>query len=509
MGRLIFVSNLLPLKIHESKKEDISNLVPRIGGFTSGLEKFYTKNESLWVGWTGLDRRDIPVHKREKINNELRSKNCYPVTLRKKERELYLEGFANSTLWPLFHYYNEKSTYRENEWRQYVRVNRKYADELEKIFMMTTRFGSMTYHLMLLPKMLRERYPELSIGYFQHVPYPSYEVFRLLPWRIEILEGLLGADLIGFHTYDYERHFISSLRRLMGLDTYFNQIRYKSRVVKVDNFPMGIDYEKFHARATEISEKIPEKLKKFQDEIEKHVRVKPENKIILLLERLDYTKGLINRLKAYREFLESHTEYNGKVSLLMYITTLRENDLENKQIKGELDRQVGKLNSEYGRIDWTPVFYFFKELKFDQLVQVYLSADIALVTPLRDGMNLVSKEFIASKPNKEGVLILSEMAGASKEMGEAVIVNPNNRAEIAEAIFQSLSMPVEEQVERNTALQKRLSTYTESKWASDFLAALQDVKKIQETNLTHKINHRISIAIHARYQATKKQNYFS
>ncbi|HYW97308.1 MAG TPA: bifunctional alpha,alpha-trehalose-phosphate synthase (UDP-forming)/trehalose-phosphatase [Bacteroidales bacterium] len=507
MSRLIFVSNLLPLKIYRNKKGETA-LTRRIGGFTSGLDRFDQTDDTLWVGWTGLDRRDLSPEKWEEINIDLKKKNCFPISLRKQEREKYLEGFANGTIWPLFHYYNEKSTYREKEWMQYVRVNNKYADELEKIVRKGDTVWIHDYHLMLLPKMLRERFPDLTIGYFQHIPFPSYEVFRLLPWRIEVLEGLLGADLIGFHTYDYERHFISSLRRLLGLDTYFNQITYQKRKLKVDNFPMGIDYEKFHNRSSEIKVKVPEKLANFHHEIEKHVRVRPGNKIILLLERLDYTKGLINRVKAYREFLEKNENYRRKVSLLMYITTLRENDPENKLIKAELDQQVGKINSEYGRIDWTPVFYFFRELNFDQLVEVYVSSDIALVTPLRDGMNLVSKEFIASKPDQKGVLILSEMAGASKEMGEAVIVNPNNRREISDAICQALSMPEEEQIRRNKALQKRLSTYTNKKWATDFLEALKAVKKNQEYNLTRKINNRISKAIIDRYKSSNNRMIF-
>ncbi len=504
MSRIIFVSNLLPIKIKISKKGD-SELVTRTGGFTSGVEKFYQDDESVWVGWTGFDRRELPADQRDRIADKLRKKNCYPITLRKKEREQYLEGFANSTIWPLFHYYNEKSTYRETEWRQYVRVNQKYANELQKIIREGDRVWIHDYHLMLLPKLLRNSFPELSIGYFQHIPFPSYEVFRLLPWRKEILEGLLGADLIGFHTYDYERHFISSLRRLMGLDTYFNQVRYEKRVLKVDNFPMGIDYEKFHSRACEIKDQIPEKLKKFNNEIEKHIRVKPENKIILSLERLDYTKGLIIRLKAFREFLLKHDEFHGKISLLIYLTLLRENDLENKQLKAEIDRQVGRLNSEFGKVGWTPVFYYFKELLFDELVQVYLASDIALVTPLRDGMNLVCKEFIASKPDRKGVLILSEMAGASREMGEAVIVNPNNRLEIVNAIHEALTMSDDEQTERNKVLQKRLSTYTEKKWAVDFLEGLNSVKKLQEYNLTRKLNKRISDAIVERYQSTSNR----
>jgi trehalose 6-phosphate synthase/phosphatase len=507
MSRIIFVSNLLPLKT-EKKVDGKIQLTERSGGYSSGLIRFYETNHTAWFGWPGIDKKHLLPGEKEELNTALSKRNCFPIYLKRKERENYLEGFSNKVLWPLFHYFSEKSSFREEYWKAYVKVNQRYADELAEIINKDDKIWIHDYHLMLLPQILREKFPDLTIGYFQHIPFPSFEVFRLLPWRIEILEGLLGADLIGFHTYDYERHFLSSVRRLLGLDTYFNQIRYEKRVLKVENFPMGIDYEKYHSKAIELIENTPDKLKEFENKIEKHIRVKPENKIIVSFDRLDYTKGISERIKAFRQFLENHPQNIGKVTLLLFVTKLRENDLRNNLIKEELDAQVGKLNSEYGRIDWMPVHYFHSELEFEKLIQVYISADVALITPIRDGMNLVAKEYIASKPNKDGVLILSEMAGASKEMGEAIIVNPNNRQEMAEAINTALNMSNADKLEMNTALQKRLSNYTIAKWAEDFVKSLDGVKKLQEYNLTRKINPTITEQILQEYKMTKHRIIF-
>ena len=507
MNRIIYVSNVLPIRIIRNKINDIQ-FEPRIGGFASGLKDFYKSHSSYWLGRTGLDKKILSSDEIETIAHELEKRNCFPIYLKKKEKELYLDGFSNRTIWPLFHYYSSKSIFREDTWDSYVKVNELYAQELEKVIQEGDQIWIHDFHLMLLPKLLRERFPNLSIGYFQHIPFPSFEVFRQLPWRTEILEGLLGADLIGFHTYDYERHFISSVRRLLGLETYFNQIRYDKRVLKVENFPMGIDYKKFHDKAVELMEKTPKGLEKFRDEIEKHIRVRPENKIILIVERLDYTKGIIDRLNAYMRLLNDYPSYIGKVSLLLYVTSLRDNDLENNDIKKELDSRVGRINSEYGRIDWMPVHYLYEELDFERLVQVLLSSDVALMTPLRDGMNLIAKEFLASKPDKKGVLIISEMAGASKELGEAIVVNPHNQTEVSLALHQALSMPEKEMVRRNRILQKRLSRYTQAKWATDFINSLNGVKKLQEFNLTRKINDRISTEIRKKYTDSKKRLIF-
>jgi len=506
MSRIIFVSNLLPYKIQVRKKS--VRLTPRIGGFSSGLKKFYEENHSAWLGATGIDNSKLNSPEKERVNDELSKLNCYPIYLGKKEKEKYLEGYSNSTIWPVFHYFSEHSSYRQQDWDIYQKVNERYFEKLVEIIKEGDRIWIHDFHLMLLPKMLRERFPEISIGFFFHIPFPSFEVFRLLPHRIEILEGLLGSDLIGFHTYDYERHFLSSVRRLLGLDTYFNQIRYDKRVLKVDNFPMGIDFDKYNNRATELLKETPEDLKCFRNEIEKHIRHDGQNKIILSIDWLDYTKGLVNRLKTFRTFLKDYPEYHSKVSLLFYVTPPNESISEFQKIKSELDEQVGRINSEFGAINWTPIYYFYTELNLDEIIEVFLSSDVAMITPFRDGLNLIAKEYLASRPDKKGALVISETAGSSKELGEAIIVNPNNRHEVADAIHKALSMPENEKIEMNTALRRRLSNYTESKWAADFVDALESVKKLQEYNLTRKINRKITDAIIERYQNTRKRKIF-
>lgn len=507
MSKIILVSNLLPLKAEKNDNNEIT-LTSRIGGFSSGLKNFYEAHNTAWIGSSGLCDKNFTQEEQTLFRKAYNKENCYPICLKNKLREKYLEGFANSTIWPVFHYFQEFASYKKEDWKAYVKVNQKYAEELEKIILPGDKIWVHDYHLMLLPKMLRDKFPDLSIGYFQHIPFPSYEIFRLLPNRLEILDGILGADLIGFHTYDYERHFLSSVRRLMGLDTYFNQIRYDKRVLKVDNFPMGIDYEKYNNRAFELLNETPKELIEFKEQIERHIRKQANNKIILSIDWLDYSKGLLNRVLSFKTFLQKHKEMHEKVTLLLYVTPPNENISEYKKIKSNLDEQVGKINSEYGKINWTPINYFYTELNFDQMIQVYLSSDVAMITPTRDGLNLIAKEYIASRPVNSGVLILSENAGAAKEMGEALIVNPNSHSEIADAIYEAITMDEDEIKERNKALQKRLSTYTESKWANDFMKSLDSVKKIQEYNLTRKLSSKLNSDIQKKYKNSSSRMIF-
>jgi trehalose 6-phosphate synthase/phosphatase len=323
---------------------------------------------------------------------------------------------------------------------------------------------------MLLPGLIRKRLPEASIGFFLHIPFPSFEVFRLLPWRKEILEGLLGADLIGFHTNDYLLHFLDSVHRLLGHEHSFGQINAGNRVAKVDVFPMGIDYRRF-ASAVEDPE-VRDAIRRFEKKLE-------GQKVILSIDRLDYTKGIPQRIQAFDLFLERNPQYKEKVTLILVVVPSRTGVEQYAQIKNRVDELVGKINGKQGNIGWMPIWYMYRFQSFHSLVALYNVADAALVTPMRDGMNLIAKEFLATKTDGRGVLILSEMAGASKELGEAIVVNPNNQDEIAWAIKEALTMPEEEQVERNRIMQKRLNRYNVVRWGTDFIDALSNVKKIQ------------------------------
>jgi trehalose 6-phosphate synthase/phosphatase len=328
------------------------------------------------------------------------------------------------------------------------------------------------YHLMLLPKLLRDKKPHIPIGFFLHIPFPSFELFRLLPmtWRSEILQGLLGADLIGFHTYDYTQYFLRCVLRILGYEHNMGNILLPDRLVKVDTFPMGIDFQKFQAEAATSGSQKDESWKALEN-----------FKIVLSIDRLDYTKGILKRLQGYELFLEKNPQWQKKVVLVLVVVPSRVAVEHYQQIKKQIDELVGKINGRFGTIGWTPILYQYKFMPFDALVSLYAASDVALITPLRDGMNLIAKEYIASRTKKTGVLILSEMAGAAKELAEAIVINPNSIEEVAAALAASLEMPEEEQIERNRIMQDRLKSYDVVRWADDFLSQLLSIKAAQKS----------------------------
>jgi len=384
--------------------------------------------------------------------------------------EEYYNGFCNRTVWPLFNYFPQYSVYKDSFWEAYKRVNRTFSEALTKIAKDEDTIWIHDYHLMLLPKLVGERLPNAAIGFFLHIPFPSFEVFRLLPKRKEILEGILGADLIGFHTYDYARHFLDSVHCVLGYEHNLGRITAGNRALKVDAFPMGIDYKKYSSTASD------KRIRKRRNEIQKKLG---ERKIILSIDRLDYTKGIPQRLEVFDLFLEKNPEYRGKVALVLIAVPSRGEVEHYKLLKRQIDELVGKINGKYGSIAWMPISYQSRAVPFDSLIALYTIADTALITPLRDGMNLIAQEYVATKTEGKGVLILSEMAGAAKVLGEATIVNPNDVRGVAEAIKEALSLPDEEKVRRMRAMQSRLQRYDVVRWATDFLDALATVKKAQ------------------------------
>ena len=440
MSRLIIASNRLPVMINRSA--DGMTITPSAGGLATGLKSYHKDSNSVWIGWPGV----MPETKKEEkeVIGLLETEQCLPVFLNEELITNYYDGFSNATLWPLFHYFAEFTEFNESYWESYSKVNEMFADAIIENAEEGDVVWVHDYQLLLLPNILRERRPDLTIGFFLHIPFPSYELIRILPWREQIVNGLLGADLIGFHTYDYARHFISSVKRLLGHDVDFNQIKLENRQVMIDVFPMGIDYEKFESHALEIQSKpIQDRSKEHQD-IDRFLLSMPNRKLILSIDRLDYTKGIPQRLNAFREFLMKHPDYRERVSLIMLTVPSRTDVEQYQNLKNEIDVLVGNINGEFGTLNWNPVIYFYRSVPFNNLIELYSSADVALLTPLRDGMNLVAKEYIASKVNKKGVLILSEMAGASKELGEAISVNPNNIPDTADAIYRALTKPDKE-----------------------------------------------------------------
>ncbi|RIH64367.1 bifunctional alpha,alpha-trehalose-phosphate synthase (UDP-forming)/trehalose-phosphatase [Mariniphaga sediminis] len=485
MSRFLIISNRLPVQI--SISENDIGVEPSVGGLATGMMSVSKSFNSLWIGWSGVDFNELTNSQVKKVNSALKKEKCVSVNLTQEEVELYYEGFSNKTIWPLFHYFNQFVEYEDEQWQAYKRVNQKFADVIAENMEGVDKIWIHDYHLLLLPQMIKEKFPDVTIGFFLHIPFPSYELFRILPWRNEIIQGMLGADLLGFHTFDYERHFMSAVRRLLGYDININEIHLPKRIVKVDNFPMGIDYDKFQDAALDSQKRSVRDKSEIRKELERYYLLYPETKFVLSIDRLDYTKGLINRLEAFEYFLENYPEYRNKITLVLLAVPSRIGVDQYQQMKSEVDEIVGRINGTYSSINRNPIWYFYRSLPFENLVDLYNYCEIALITPIRDGMNLVAKEFIASKTDGRGVLILSEMAGASKEMSEALIINPNDRAQIAEAIKRAIEMPLDEQIERNTVLQKRLKRYNIEKWATDFLNSLDKVLQNEQQYLAKKL----------------------
>ena len=474
--KMIIVSNRLPVTVIQEDnkftfKESSGGLVSGLSAYLDSLKSSsFVKSDYIWLGWPGAS---ISEELKAKVKSEILSKfHAYPVFLSEKEMDKFYLGFCNKTIWPLFHYFPSYVTYDDDFWAQYKRVNEIFCNAVLEIAKPDDMIWVHDYHLMLLPKLLRDKIPELSIAYFHHIPFPSFEIFRQLPskWRSELLDGLLGADLIGFHTQEYTQYFLRCVLRILGYEHDMGLINMSDHVVKADTFPMGIDFAKFYDAGV-----IPE-VKQQEDELKSGLA---KYRVILSIDRLDYTKGVANRLRSYELFLEQNPGFRKKVILVLVLVPSRIGVESYQLMKRQIDELVGKINGKFGDITWTPIIYQYKFLPFDPLLALYRTSDICLVTPLRDGMNLVAKEYIAARSDQSGVLILSEMAGAAKELGEAMIINPNSTEELTAALKQALEMTRDEQVRRNQAMQHRLKGYDVVRWANDFVSELQSIKKVQ------------------------------
>jgi trehalose 6-phosphate synthase/phosphatase len=433
--------------------------------------------DRLWIGWAGTTVEDET--EQTTIAAELKLQGMLPVFLSDTDVTNFYDGFSNKTIWPHFHYFTQYTQYSDEYWESYSNVNRRFAEVVGEAIQPDDVVWIHDYQLMLVPGLLRATFPTLSIGFFLHIPFPSYELFRTLPWRYPILQGILGADMIGFHTFDYMRHFLSSVYRIIGYEHTFGRLDIDGRIVKVDAMPMGIDYAKY-AEHTSLSYDSNPEVKSIQETSQKV-------KLILSVDRLDYSKGIPQRIRAYESFLRSHKEYIGKVTLVAVVVPSRTTVGTYAALKEEIDVLVGAVNGELGTFDWVPIRYFYRAVAFDSLSALYRSSHIALITPLRDGMNLVAKEFVASKDStKLGVLILSEMTGAANELDDAVIVNPCDSKNIIQALLTAMEMPEHEQMARMSRMQKTLKENDVKRWASCFIDAqieLQSFQKQRETQM--------------------------
>ncbi len=505
-NKTLIVSNRLPLNVSVENGE--VKVSPSVGGLATGMKSIHQNSESVWIGWAGIASDDLDAATEMKIKELSEKEKCIPVSLSEQELEEYYYGFSNRILWPLFHYFTEYAHFEGVFWETYKKVNEKFAEEVLKHLKPGDKVWVHDYQLLLVPQLIKEKRPDVSIGFFLHIPFPSYEVFRTLPWREELLRGILGADLVGFHTYDYERHFLSSVSRVLRYDINISSIHSGNRLVKVDSFPMGIDYEKFHQAAIDHFNKPEEEKTSLQIRMEQNKKLVPDGKMILSIDRLDYTKGMAKRLKAFEYFLDKNPDYHEKVRLVMLAVPSRENVPQYKRLKKEIDELVGHINGKFSTVTWAPIWYFYRSLPFEELIELYTSSDVAFLTPIRDGMNLVAKEYIASRVDKTGVLILSEMAGVSHEMNDALLINPNDNHQMSEALKRALEMPVEEQISRNSIMQKRIKRYNVEKWASAFMEALTVAGKLKDEKMTRYLGYKNHDKVIADFKASKNKIFF-
>jgi trehalose 6-phosphate synthase len=451
-GGLVVVANRLPV----AWDEDSESYQTSPGGLVSALAPILAQREGTWIGWTGTpDREDAPF--------ELDGICQVPVTLSAGDVEAYYEGFCNGTIWPLYHDAIRPVEMHRHWWRPYQTVNQRFADAV-----VANDPGApvwvQDYQLQLVPEMVRRRQPRRRIGYFHHIPFPPVEIFGRLPWRREVLQGLLGADVLGFHTRHSALNFARAARQYAGASGPAEALSYHGRTVHVESVPISIDTAEF------------DHLARSADAGEAAVRLRRElggpETLILGVDRLDYTKGIDLRIRAMETLLEKRPDLHGKVVMVQVAVPSRENVGEYQVIRERIEQLVGHVNGAYARPDWVPIHYLHRSLPREELVAFYRAADVMLITPLRDGMNLVAKEYIASRIDGTGVLVLSEFAGAAEQLDRALLVNPYDLDGLALTLERSVELPVDQQRERMRSLRRVVSRWDVHMWAKSCLEAI-------------------------------------
>ncbi|RAK97820.1 glycosyltransferase family 20 protein [Aspergillus ibericus CBS 121593] len=494
-SRLLIVSNRLPITIRRSGggKYEFSM---SSGGLVTGLSGLSKTTTFQWYGWPGLE---VPEDEIDGVKQRLQDEfNATPVFMDDKLADRHYNGFSSmyrhssplrpaadvhphlspvdatwqgptdSILWPLLHYHPGEIVFDEAAWDAYREANRLFA----KTIAHEARDGDLIwvhdYHLMLLPENLREELSALGknnirIGFFLHTPFPSSEIYRILPVRSQLLRGVLQCDLIGFHTYDYARHFLSCCSHILGLVTTPSSVKFKDRSVAVGAFPIGIDPDKFTEglKSPKVQNRIASLENKFQG-----------TKLMVSVDRLDYIKGIPQKLHALEVFLSQHPEWVGKVVLVQVAVPSRQDVEEYQNLRAVVNELVGRINGKFGTVDYMPIHFMHKSVSFDELIALYAASDACVVSSTRDGMNLVSFEYVATQQKRKGVLILSEFAGAAQSLNGSIVVNPWNTEELASAYHEAVSMDDDLRAQKFEKLYKYISKYTSAFWGKSFVAEL-------------------------------------
>ena len=452
---LTVVANRLP--VHRVSNASGGRWESSAGGLVTAMAPVLQKVQGSWVGWPGGSAEARPfTHEGVRIR---------PVAISREEVEKFYNGMSNRTLWPLYHDAIRTPEFQRSWWEKYVEVNRRFAKAAAQSSPKGSLVGVHDYHLQLVPQMLRELRPDLRIGFFLHIPFPPEELFEWLPWRAEILRGLLGADVVGFQTHKAVQNFSRLCRALTEADGTDTELHFQHRRIVCRAFPISIDYDWFSSRAEQ-----PETRTK---SAELRHRLGRRRKVLLAIDRLDYTKGVLRRLQAYEELLnQGHADAENSV-FVQIATPSRETVSDYSALRDEVELAVGRINGRFSQPGHVAVQYFRRNLTREELIAYYVAADVMLVTPLRDGMNLVAKEYIACRTNHDGVLVLSEFAGAAHELTRALLVNPRDQTSFVETLRAALHMPREAARLRMSILRTRVKRHDVYAWSDEFLAALR------------------------------------
>ncbi|BCR03065.1 trehalose-6-phosphate synthase [Desulfuromonas versatilis] len=465
--RLVVVSNRLPIAVGEEAGQ--WRIKPGSGGLVTALAPVIKARQGLWIGWPGCGEGPPLDELFDNFGRE-QGYRLAAVPLSEEEEERYYRGFSNSALWPLFHDLLGNCRFRGDDWQTYLEVNRRFADVVASRTGEDDLVWVQDYQLIMVGAQLRELGLRQKLAFFLHIPFPTHDLFRRLPWNREILTALLAYDLVGFQTLRDRRNFVNSAIALIPeLQVERRQraqtlIRYQGRIVRVGHFPISIDFAEFNDAAR--SQEVADAAWYLHENLE-------GRQVMLGVDRLDYTKGIPERFRAFERALEKYPDLHRNISLLQVVVPSRTQVPDYQDLKQTLDRLSGRINSRFGEPGWIPIHYVFRSLERTQLLAHYRTSEIALVTPLRDGMNLVAKEYCAASVENNGVLILSEFAGAADQLGKhALLVNPYDVEGTADAMHRAFTMPGEERRRRMGMLRTQVRRYDVHHWVRSFLGAL-------------------------------------
>jgi len=466
-SQFVVVANRLPVDL-ERLPDGTTTWKRSPGGLVTALEPLLRRRSGAWIGWPGVpDTDEEPIF--------VDGLHLCPVRLSEDDLAEYYEGFSNAALWPLYHDVIVKPIYQREWWERYVDVNRRFAEATSRAAAKNATVWVQDYQLQLVPKMLRELRPDLTIGFFLHIPFPPIELFMQMPWRTAIIEGLLGADLVGFQLPGGAQNFLILARRLVGATTSrgsvgvrsrFGEVEYGSRVVRVGAFPISIDSAELDRKGHQRS--IRQRAREIRSELGN------PRKILLGVDRLDYTKGIDVRLQAFSELLAEGRVKRDDTVFVQLATPSRERVESYIELREDIEQRVGRINGEYGEVGHPVVHYLHRPAPRDELIAFYVASDVMLVTPLRDGMNLVAKEYVACRSDLGGALVLSEFAGAADELRQAYLVNPHDLDSVKDAIEAAMNQTPEEGRRRMRALRRQVLTHDVDRWARSFLDALAE-----------------------------------